>query len=210
MTFPRSSYTQYSSVFNPVPCRSTGPRSQLSYFGSSVCSHIFIEEGPGRGWLSDHAESCLSKGLEWRTTWLLGCRKMEVGIFSWKLPSWVIAWGKQEGLVGVILSMDFFPSIFFAIHLVRLSRASVSLQSLDCSPLFWCVESNNQEISKKHVQHWSRPEPLVVKKRCQMDPRCSSLPCISIWFAPQLIISAAFLWRECWGMWEKWWHVSRF
>ena len=78
----------------------------------------------------------------------------------------------------------FFPSIFFAIHLVRLSRASVSLQSLDCSPIFWCVESNNQEIS--------RPEPLVVKKRCQMDPRCSSLPCISIWFAPQLIIEGHF------------------
>lgn len=143
-------YSEVSSVFKPIHCLSTGPRSQLSYFGSCVCSHIFSEEGPGRVWLSDHAESCLSKGLEWRTTWLLGCRKMEVGIFLESCRVELSHGGNRRALlVRFYLWMFSFPSIFFAIHLVRLSRASVSLQSLDCSPLFWGVESNKQEISQK-------------------------------------------------------------
>lgn len=43
-----------------------------------------------------------------------------------------------------------FPSIFFAIHLVRLSHASVSLQSLDCSPLFLgCREQQPRNIQTR-------------------------------------------------------------
>lgn len=90
-----------------------------------------------------------------------------------------------------------FPSIFFTIHLVRLSRASVSLQSLDCSPLFRGVESNNQEIS--------RPEPLVVKKDVKWIQGAALCPVFPFGLPLNLSFQRHF-YEGC----GTWWHVSRF
>lgn len=89
-----------------------------------------------------------------------------------------------------------FPSIFFAIHLVRLSRASVSLQSLDCSPIFLvCGEQQPKNIqtgttcSEKKMSNGSK---------VQLFALYFHLVCTSTYHFSGISM------KECWGMWEKW------